>query len=58
MDSIKFVIKQLSIRLIKEWNLKNFVFTGQYLNQSLLVMTFAQRIATGDIELVEKDYNT
>ena len=29
-------------------------FTGQCLNQSLLVTTLAQRIAAGDIELVEK----
>lgn len=28
--------------------------TGQCLNQSLLVVTLAQRIAAGDIELVEK----
>jgi len=32
----------------------NYFFTGQCLNQSLLVTTLAQRIAAGDIELVEK----
>lgn len=38
----------------KQINYNDLCVTGQCLNQSLLIVTLAQRIAAGDIELVEK----